>query len=161
VLARAVDAVEPLGFRHTRPEIHDHALLLAINVFKDHVLPGTASLEDLARIVRRDEWSSRQFAERVREARCTTMVHVVARYVAETRQDEAWRAISQLVVPRRLRYAERMLARLRGERRASELMLRLESRGASDGRARSLAALAVAAVREGGLVVSDVLNRLS
>ena len=147
MLARAEEAVEPLGFSHTRPEIHDHALLLAINLFKDHVLPGASSVEDLARIARRDEFDARRFADRVREAGCTTIVHVVARHIAETRRDEPWSAIAILVPPRRRRYAERQgAARLRGEREPSELVLRLESRAASDGRLRSLAALAAAAV---------------
>jgi len=74
MLARAEHAVAPLGFAHVRPELHDHALLLAINVFKDHVLPGAATLEDLVRMVRLPGFNAATFAERAREAECTTLV---------------------------------------------------------------------------------------
>ena len=60
-----------------------------------------------------------------------------------------WRAIADRVEPRRRGFAERMLARLRGERHPSELVLRLEARGASDARSRAIAAVAAAAVRGG------------
>ncbi len=87
VMARAVHSVEPLGFAHVRPDLEDHALLLAINLFKDHVLPNLCTVEDLVRIARRGEFDRVRFAQRVAQAGVTTIVHVVARYVAETRTD--------------------------------------------------------------------------
>src|SRR5581483_5943557 len=40
-----------LGFDHLIPELHDHALLLYVNVFKDKIpLAQPASLEDVRRI---------------------------------------------------------------------------------------------------------------
>jgi hypothetical protein len=155
MLARAELAVEPLGFAHARPEIHDHALVLAINVFKDHVLPGAAGVEDLVRIARRPEFDARTLAERARDAGCTTLVHVVATHVARTRRDERLREIASLVTPRRPRYAARVLRALGESADLSTLRHRIELRAAADGRVRAIAAVTAAAAMEASLAIED------
>jgi hypothetical protein len=159
MLERGVRAVEPLGFSHVRPEVHDHALVLAINAFKDHLLPTATSLEDLLRIVRQDGFDPGVFAARARDAGCRTLVHVVAQYIAEARGDGVWSAIAERIPPRRPAYARRVLARLRDERRPPEILVRLESRAMCDGRLRAAAAVATAAAREAILLTNDAMRR--
>ena len=90
----------------------------------------------------------RVLAARAAEARCATLVHVVARRVAATCDDARWAAIADAVPPARPAYAARVLAALRGARRPSPLVWRLEVRGASDSRPRAVAAVAASALRE-------------
>jgi hypothetical protein len=146
MLARAEEAVEPLGFRHVRPETHDHALLLAINLFKDHALPDAPTAEDLVRIARLASFRVEALAERARAAGCTTLVHVVARHLASTRDDARWAEIAVAVPPARAAYAESVVRAL-GDAEGS-LLGRAKLRAAADGRLRQVAAVLTAGAYE-------------
>lgn len=66
-----------LGFDHWIPELHDHALLLYVNVFKDKItLAQPASLEDVRRIT--PKLDLERFSALAKEAHATTLVWVVA-----------------------------------------------------------------------------------
>jgi hypothetical protein len=83
MLARSVERTEPLGLPHREPEIHDHALLLCVNAFKDKLpfaLPW--SLADLSRIGRLPTFDPETMCARARDARLTGMVWLVAEWVA-------------------------------------------------------------------------------
>jgi hypothetical protein len=147
MLERAEETVEPLGFPHRRPEIHDHALLLAINLFKDHALAGAPSAEDLVRLARLPQFRVPVLAERARVAGCTTLVHIVARHLATTRADPRWGEIAVSVRPARPAYAERALRRLGHERET--LRHRIELRAVADDPFRRVAAVIAAAAYEG------------
>jgi hypothetical protein len=149
MLARAELTDAGLGFLHRRPELHDHALLLLVNVFKDRLvdLPRWR-LRDLERVARVPGFDPGVLATRAIEARATSLVHVVARHLAERCADDVWAALAERVPPARPRYAARVLAALRGDRRPSPLAWRLEVRAASDARLRAVAAVGASALRE-------------
>lgn len=89
-----------LGFDHLAPEIHDHALLLCVNVFKDKLtLAEPSPLEDVRLIAAKID--PRIFADRAREARATTLAWIVADYM----DTDGWRRVQDaLGEPKRPRY---------------------------------------------------------
>lgn len=151
MLRRAVRATSPLGFPHWQPELHDHALLLAVNAFKDHLVhASTWSLRDLELVAELPAFDPVVFAARAGEARATTLVHVVARCMGERmsertgeRANASWMRVADAVPPARPAYAEEMLRWLRA-RRPSSIGRRLRIRAASDARPDALAAATLA-----------------
>jgi hypothetical protein len=109
MLERSAERTEPLGVRHREPEIHDHALLLCVNAFKDklpNTLPWAAT--DLVRIAELAEFDPDAMVARAREARLTTMVWLVAEWLSnESNTATAWvRVLERLGdEPRRRFYA--------------------------------------------------------
>ena len=152
MLRRAERTDAGLGFSHRRPELHDHALLLAINLFKDRLDEVDAwRLRDSQLIAEQPAFDVDALAARAAEARCTTLVHVVARHVARACDSEAWSRVASRVVPARARYASRVLRSLEDarERRGARLALwRALVRASSDDRARAAAAVLASAARE-------------
>jgi len=101
LLARAEPARDPqLHFAYLAPEVNDHALLLAVNVFKDHLRSPPWALEDLARIARASGLDPALVARRAREAGAASAVHIVASAVP------AWRAVADELGPPPRWYAE-------------------------------------------------------
>ena len=79
---------------HRVPELHDHAVLLVVNVFKDKLtLAAPWSLEDLTRIVRRRDLDPEVLVRRLREAKVAALAWFVADWFARERQDEVWAAL--------------------------------------------------------------------
>jgi hypothetical protein len=143
VLARSVTAQHPLGFPYPQPELHDHALILAVNAFKDHLVDARSwSLLDLEKIVRVPGFDRDLFARRARAHHASTLVHVVARFLAR-RSNTDWEEIARLVPPARPAFAAEMLRWAEGAPRA-DAARRLRIRGASDVRARAAAAMGLA-----------------
>lgn len=132
MLARARPS-DLLGFAHLVPDLHDHAILFCVNVFKDKLgLAGQSQLEDLRRIVRAPSFDARTFARRVRKSGSTTLVWLVADYMHTVRGDEAWGSIAHALdrPPARTLY-RRWVGRLeRGDPRREPL--RILSRLAAD-----------------------------
>jgi hypothetical protein len=93
VVRRAARQVEPLGFAHLAADIHDHALELVINAFKDSLRTTPWSLEDLRRIVRHPAFDAARLVLRAREARLTTAAWLVADWMAEHQAALEWRAV--------------------------------------------------------------------
>jgi hypothetical protein len=95
MLARSVERTEPLGFAHREPEIHDHALLLCVNAFKDKLptaMPWAST--DLARIAALPDFDPDAMAQRAREARLAGMVWLVAEWVEkQTGAGGAWEIV--------------------------------------------------------------------
>ena len=145
LLARARRTSDALGFEHWRIDVNDHALLLAIDLFKDHVGAKPWASGDLRRIALSPSFDATVLAARAREARCTTIVHVAARKIAEEARDPRWARVASTLAPARPAYARRMLATLAGTRRIPRPLQVLEARGASDSRARSLGSIALSA----------------
>ena len=88
---RAVRRVEPLGFPHLVPETNDHALILALNVFKDRLYGAAAwAVEDLVRIAAIDEFDAATVAARARAGDVANAVATVADWVATTRDSVGW-----------------------------------------------------------------------
>jgi hypothetical protein len=93
VMRRSEPRVEPFGFPHLRAELHDHALELVINAFKDSLQATPWSLEDLRRIVRHPAFDPARFIERAREGRVLTATWLVADWMVERHAAPVWRAV--------------------------------------------------------------------
>ncbi|HEY2510948.1 MAG TPA: nucleotidyltransferase family protein [Polyangiaceae bacterium] len=146
MLQRAERTDQGLGFPHLRPELHDHAVLLAINLFKDRMTGGAWRTRDLERIVRLPGFDPETLGARAAEAGCLTIVYVVARYLADTQGDPILDAVARRIRPPRPRFAAHVLSTLRGEHRIPLLAWRVEVRAAADSLARSAAAVGAAAL---------------
>jgi hypothetical protein len=79
------------GLRVREPELHDHAVLLVVNAFKDKFLGMPWALDDLDLIVSRID--ARTFLERVCAARLRTVTWIVADWMATQRASGPWRVL--------------------------------------------------------------------
>jgi hypothetical protein len=78
MLRRATDGQPWLGFPASVPELHDHALLLAINIFKDHPKRASkSSVDDLRRLTELPAFSAATLCARAKEARASTILGVL------------------------------------------------------------------------------------
>jgi hypothetical protein len=93
MLARAAWREEAGGLRFREPEIHDHAVLLCMNVFKDFFRTRPWALEDLRRIARARGFDDETFLERCRSARVVTAAFAVASFLADG-GDSRWTALA-------------------------------------------------------------------
>ena len=106
LMRRAERRVEPFGFAHLQPELHDHALVLVLNAFKDGLRVMPWALEDSApdrpawglqrRNARRTRTRGRRRVRAVarlrlarRDARCSRMAHESANASARARRAPA------------------------------------------------------------------------
>jgi hypothetical protein len=122
ILARARRARDPLGFLHWQIEHHDHALLLAIDAFKDKLGAGKPwAAEDLLRIAAEDRFRPATLVQRAGEARLHTMLTIVADWLLASNQSPAWTEVRRLLGPRppRPRYAEYYRCHLRVRSRST------------------------------------------
>jgi hypothetical protein len=141
LVERAFRATEPLGFEHWQPELHDHALLLCVNVFKDKLIDARPeALRDLALLARHPAFVPSRFLDVVSRARARTLVWLVADWVVRTHGPNPWEAIRHAIGarPPRTVYARAFdwLAREARRGRALERVrgpaLTLVARSASD-----------------------------
>jgi hypothetical protein len=141
MLARSVERRLAGGPVVREPEIHDHAVLLVVNAFKDKIAGAPRwALEDLERIVARIDLET--FLARVGEARLLTMTWLVADWLYTHHGSEPWRGVRDILsnrVPRRL-YA-RLMRRLI-DRTPNAPILRPLARVGCDSMARQVGALA-------------------
>jgi hypothetical protein len=76
------------------PEIHDHAVLLTVNVFKDKLVKAFPwAIDDLERIALLPGFHRDRFLERVGQSRITTIAWIVAAWMESARSSAAWGAI--------------------------------------------------------------------
>jgi hypothetical protein len=76
------------------PEIHDHAVLLCVNTFKDKLsMAFSWSLEDVVRIAVAKEFDPGRFVERARSAKVACLAWIVADWMAREKKSEAWSEI--------------------------------------------------------------------
>ncbi len=129
------------------PELHDHALLLVVNAFKDKLVRAASwSLEDLGRIVRSSGFTVDTFVLRVSRAKVVALAWFVADWLARTRGDEMWSAIKERLSarPPRPLYLRALATCI--ERSPDGLATRILARVASDDASQWTSALARAAV---------------
>ncbi len=94
MLERATQHVEPFGVTHWQPELHDHALTLIVNAFKDQLVSATeGGLVDLARMANLPYFSFGVLASRAREAGIATMAWLVGEWMVERRGELQWRGL--------------------------------------------------------------------
>jgi hypothetical protein len=132
------------GLRVSVPDIHDHAIVLTVNVFKDKIATTTPwALEDLERVVLQPNFRRDRFLDRIHESRISTLSWIVARWLGSVRKNLAWAAIGTSIesqLPLRRPYAWLMEHQLKRAERAP-LSLRLLARVAADSRRMQLEAL--------------------
>jgi hypothetical protein len=106
-----------LGFPHLVPDIHDHALLLAVNVFKDKLaLAHEGPMQDARRIVRLPDFDPDTFARRAKESSASTLGWIVADYMFRELGEARWGDVRDaLGEPGRARYVRRMAQLERGQ----------------------------------------------
>jgi hypothetical protein len=112
VLARSVSGRPWLGFDAQVPDLHDHALILAINVFKDHPRRASArAVEDLLRVLALETFDVATLRDRARRARCLGILVVVLSSLAPG-SAQVRAVLSKLGPPPRplYRYIHRALA---------------------------------------------------
>lgn len=146
LLSRATRATQPLGFSHLRIDLHDHALVVAIDAFKDKLGSKPSSREDLRRLAKLPGFDPKRLVAVAREAKLETLVAIVAAWVQEDEPSPPWEAVLVELSGDRLGslYA-RAFRRWSGKREARlyRLPLALLARAASDSQARRLFALAL------------------
>jgi Uncharacterised nucleotidyltransferase len=130
------------------PELHDHAVLLAVNAFKDKLVGAQPwAISDLERVVTHGDFRLDRFVERVVQARIATIAWIVAAWMESVRQSVAWGAIRATLESRghlRRAYASLVQHRL-SDAGQSSVSLRLLARVGSDSRRMQVEALAGAA----------------
>lgn len=99
LLRRARRSVEPFGFAHLQPEINDHALVLAINAFKDGLRPMPWAVEDLRRICSQPDFSAPILVDRAARGRVLTVLWLVARWLFEVHGSRPWGRVSESIGP--------------------------------------------------------------
>ncbi len=90
---------DPFGVLHRRPEIHDHALILVLNAFKDGLRPMPWAREDLVRIVRHQRFETRRLIARARRGGVVSALWIVANWLAEDHAVPEWEAIRETIGP--------------------------------------------------------------
>jgi len=90
LLASATLVEHPRGFRVPVPDLEHHALVLAINCFKDRFVRATPwALEDARRVVRQEGFSAERLIALSQRARLASLIVIVAEHLG----GEPWRAV--------------------------------------------------------------------
>lgn len=134
VIARATVTAAGFGFSHLEPELHDHALLLCVNVFKDKIRYAVPSaLGDMVRIAALPGFDPARMAGLAQRAQLRAVVWLIADWAAGTGGSAPWGATRDLLgrEPPRPRYLRAYRALMDSPRR-SELILPILTRIASD-----------------------------
>jgi Uncharacterised nucleotidyltransferase len=117
------------------PELHDHAVLLTVNAFKDKMVNAAPwAIADLERIVLPRRFGRDLFVERLRQSRVTTIGWIVAGWMESAQKNGAWAAIRAAIESRarvRRTYA-RLFQGLLATSGGSTMSLRLLARVGAD-----------------------------
>jgi hypothetical protein len=147
MLVRAEHREIAPGLRVLVPEIHDHAVLLTVNAFKDKIVTATAwALADLEHVVLQPAFRPDEFVGRVVLARISTLAWIVASWMESMRCNHAWAAIRVAIESCghvRASYAHRFQRHL-GLAHGAPMSLRLLARVAADSPLMQIRALALA-----------------
>jgi len=87
------------GFPCREPELHDHALVLCLNAFKDMLRPPDRSVEDLDRILRDPRFCVDALCSLARHARVVTAVAAVMTWLLPARPNPVCRAVLEALGP--------------------------------------------------------------
>jgi hypothetical protein len=132
-----------LGVNHLEPDVHDHALLLCVNAFKDKlVLAPPWAREDLHRIAATPDFDARGFLTRVAEAQVATLVWIVADWLSSGSRETVWTEVrDRLHGARRRSYAAAYMRLVRSAPESAAMGLL--ARAGSDSAALQLKAVAL------------------
>lgn len=96
-MQRAMAIATP--FQHLEPELHDHALILVLNAFKDGLRVTPWALQDLLRIVRHERFDSVVLVSRARQGGVLSVLWIVADWLSRQERAEGWRDVRERVGP--------------------------------------------------------------
>jgi Uncharacterised nucleotidyltransferase len=149
MLRRATPQSGPLGLPHLEPELHDHALLLCVNAFKDKLVDALPwAVRDLELLPAHRNFSPERLATLAGDVGAATILWIVAAWVARMRDARAWDHVRSELgrsTPRAL-YAAVFERALRANP-PSRRWLRVLARAGSDRRAQRIRALGTLAFR--------------
>jgi hypothetical protein len=136
-IARMIDRARsrrlPNGITILEPDVVDHAILLAVNAFKDKLVDCPRwSVDDLEAIASHPEFDVERFVARVSECGARTVVWIVANWLVRERGSGAWRAIRDRTGSRPPRRAYAWAFQRLVERRPRSTAARLVARVGSD-----------------------------
>jgi hypothetical protein len=98
MLTRASATTAGFGFSHLEPELHDHAMLLCVNVFKDKIRYAVPSaLGDLVRIAAQPGFDTARMAALARRARLRAAVWLIADWAATNGGSAPWGAVRDIL----------------------------------------------------------------
>jgi hypothetical protein len=149
MLRRATPQTGPLGVRHLVPELHDHALVLCVNAFKDKLVDALPwSVRDLQLLPSQRGFSAQRLAALAKEVGATTVLQIVSTWVAGMEGASAWNDVGDALgwsSPRSL-YTAMFEHALRADP-PSRRWLRVLARAGADRPAQRLKALGTLAFR--------------
>jgi Uncharacterised nucleotidyltransferase len=135
MIRRASRRTEPFGFSYLRPEVHDHALLLCVNAFKDKMVNANeGALADLQRLPETAGFRLDEFVARARASEIVTLTWMVADWLVEHRGAERWREIRSALGTKPPRHAYASLLSLAIRLGSRSLPTRLLARAGADSR---------------------------
>ena len=145
MLDRSTESIAPFGFRHRQPELHDHALVLCVNAFKDKlVLAAQGAIGDLTLIAARPEFDPPRLVALAHRSEVASILWIVADWLGCRPGNEPWRVVRDLLG---LRPPRELYTRLWSAFQASprSLPLRILARAGADRPRRQIEALLVSA----------------
>ncbi|WP_394838088.1 nucleotidyltransferase family protein [Pendulispora rubella] len=146
ILSRATVHEAPFGFSHLQPDMHDHALLLVVNVYKDKIVGAAQwALRDLELLPLRAGFDPEHLAALAAEHGVAALTWIVADWLAE-RGAPRWNEVrTRLADAPRRTYRRAVRALMHDDdvlfKPAPHFMLRILARAASDRREKQLEAL--------------------
>ncbi len=116
MLDRSAWVDHPMGFRVRHPEVHDHAVFLCVNAFKDKLVQAAPwAIEDLLRILRSPGLAPEALIVRARDAHALGILWIVADWLDRVHAASDWaRLRDRIGVPPRRAYTwafERLVRR--------------------------------------------------
>ena len=158
MLRRATRQSGGLGIAHLEPELHDHALHLCVNAFKDKLVDALPwAVRDLELLPGCEGFSPKILATLAREVGAATIVWIVATWLARTRGPMAWDAVRDELgrsAPRPVYRA--VFERALQAKPARRGWLRLLARAGADRPAQRLRAFGTMALRAGEDATSKI-----
>jgi hypothetical protein len=133
MLARAEPLERADGLTVLVPEVHDHALLLTVNAFKDKIVDAFPyAREDLSRVVRHRDFHFDTFVDRAIRSRAVTITWIVGSWMDSHGHTEWGPLLRRLEDTARVRrgYARIFNALMEGKSRS--LAMRLFARAGAD-----------------------------
>jgi putative nucleotidyltransferase-like protein len=133
MLGRAQRRIEPLGFPHLEPELHDHALHLCVNALKDKLVEASpGAVRDLEILVTLPGFDAQRFADRCRETGSATLAWIVASWLEEARGQRAWGEVRDRIGRPPNAVCARLFQLARKPSRPNLAWLRILARSAAD-----------------------------
>jgi hypothetical protein len=98
MLRRALPRADVFRVQHLQPELHDHALLLCVNAFKDKLIDAPrGAVRDLELVPEQAGFSPQRLVDLARASGTAGIVWIVAAWLARTRACAAWGAVCERI----------------------------------------------------------------